>query len=112
MVSFRPHNFFDTASYAKPLRFQIYLAMFLDVTQKYFEKICPLGNSTGTFWGQNSKMAAMAKLAKTAVIAGPRAGIFEISKFLFKKLCLLPKNHPRAAWLPDLTDRCQVVTFW
>ena len=29
MVSCRPHNFFDTASYTKPLRFQIYLATFL-----------------------------------------------------------------------------------
>ncbi len=47
----------------------------------------------------------MAKLAKTAVIAGPRAAIFEISKFLFKKLRLLPNNHPRVAWLPDLTGR-------
>ena len=54
----------------------------------------------------------MAKLAKTAVIAGPRAGIFEISKFLFKKLRLLPKNHPRAAWLPDLTGSSFVGTFW
>ena len=100
MVSSRPHNFFDTASYAKPLRFQINLATFLNSIQKHFEKICPLGNSTGTFWGQNSKMA---KLAKTAVIAGPRAAIFENSKFLSKKLRLLSKNHPRAAWLPDLT---------
>ena len=41
----------------------------------------------------------MAKLAETAVIADPRAAIFEISEFLFKKLYLLPKNHPRAAWL-------------
>ena len=65
MVSSRPHNFFDTASYAKPLRFQINLATFLNSIQKHFEKICPLGNSTGTFWGKNSKMA---KLAKTAVI--------------------------------------------
>ena len=63
MVSSRPHNFFDTASYAKPLRFQINLATFLNSIQKHFEKICLLGNSTGTFWGQNSKMA---KLAKTA----------------------------------------------
>ena len=94
MVSSRPHNFFDTASYAKPLRFQINLATFLNLIYKHFEKICPLGNSTGTFWGQNSKMA---KLAKTAVIAGPRAAIFEISKFLSKKLRLLPKNHPRVA---------------
>ena len=76
-VSSRPHNFFDTASYTKPLRFQIYLAAFLDFTQKHFEKVCPLGSSTGTFRGQNSKMA---KLAETAVIAGPRASIFEISK--------------------------------
>ena len=96
MVSGRPHNVFDTASYTKPLRFQIYLATFLNFTQKYFEKKCPLGNSTGTFQGQNSKMA---KLAETAVIAGPRAAIFEISKILFKKLRLLPKNHPRVAWL-------------
>ena len=95
MVSCRPHNFFDTASYTKPLRFQIYLAAFLNFTQKSFEKICPLGIYTGTFRGQNSKMA---KLAETAVIAGPRAGIFEISTFLFKKLYLLPKNHPRADW--------------
>ena len=109
MVSSRPHNFFDTASYAKPLRFQINLATFLNSIQKHFEKICPLGNSTGTFWGQNSKMA---KLAKTAVIAGPRAAIFEISKFLFKKLRLLPKNHPRVAWLPDLTGSSFVGTFW
>ena len=65
MVSSRPHNFFDTVSYAKPLRFQINLATFLNSVRKHFEKICPLGNSTGTFWGQNSKMA---KLAKTAVI--------------------------------------------
>ena len=109
MVSSRPHNFFDTASYAKPLRFQINLATFLNSIRKHFEKICPLGNSTGTFWGQNSKMA---KLAKTAVIAGPRAAIFEISKFLSKKLRLLPKNHPRAAWLPDLTVSSFVGNFW
>ena len=109
MVSSRPHNFFDTASYAKPLRFQINLATFLNSIQKQFEKICPLGNSTGTFWGQNSKMA---KLAKTAVIAGPRAGIFEISKFLSKKLRLLPKNHPRVAWLPDLAVSSFVGNFW
>ena len=96
MVSCRPHNFFDTASYTKLLRFQINLATFLNFIHKYFEKICPLGNSTGTFWGQNSKMA---KLAETAVIAGPRAAILEISKILLKKLRLLPKNHPRAAWL-------------
>ena len=56
MVSSRPHNFFDTASYAKPLRFQINLATFLNSIRKHFEKICPLGNSTGTFWGQNSKI--------------------------------------------------------
>ena len=78
MVSSRPHNFFDTASYAKPLRFQINLATFLNCTQKHFEKVCPLGNYTGTFWGQNSKMA---KLAGTSVLSGPRAAIFEISKF-------------------------------
>ena len=96
MVSCRPHNFFDTASYTKPLRFQIYLATFLNFTEKRFEKICPLGNYTGTFQDQNSKMA---KMAATAVIAGPRAAIFEISTILFKKLRLLPKNHPRAAWL-------------
>ena len=47
----------------------------------------------------------MAKLAETAVIAGPWAAIFEISKKLFKKLHLIPKNHPRVAWLPDLTGR-------
>ena len=73
MVSCRPHNFFDTASYTKPLRFQIYLATFLNFTQKHFEKKCLLANSTGTFQGQNSKMA---KLAETAVIAGPKAAIF------------------------------------
>ena len=48
----------------------------------------------------------MAKLAEPAVIAGPRAAIFEISKFLIKKFHLLAKNHPGAAWLPDLTGRC------
>ena len=91
MVSYRPHNFFDIASYTKPLRFQINLATFLNSIQKDFEKICPLGNSTGTFWGQNSKMA---KLAKTAVIAGPRAGIFEISKFCSKNFVYSPKTTP------------------
>jgi len=96
MVSCRPHNGFDTASYTKPLRFHIYLAAFLNFTKNHFEKKCPLGNSTGTSQGQNSKMA---KLAETAVIAGPRAAIFEILKNLIKKLRLLPKNHPRAAWL-------------
>ena len=109
MVSCRPHNFFDTAIYAKPLRFQINLATFLNSIRKHFEKICPLGNSTGTFWGQNSKMA---KLAEMAVIAGPRAAIFEISKKKSKKLRLLPKNHPRAAWLPDLTVSSFVGNFW
>ena len=102
MVSSRPHNFFDTASYAKPLRFQINLATFLNSIRNHFEKIRPLGNSTGTFWGQNSKMA---KLAKTAVIAGPRAAIFEISKVLFKKLRLLPKNHPRVAGYGHLLSK-------
>ena len=34
MVSSRPHKLFDTASYAKPLRFQIDLAAFLDFTEK------------------------------------------------------------------------------
>ena len=38
MVSSRPHNFFDTASYAKPLRFQINLATFLNSIQKHYEK--------------------------------------------------------------------------
>ena len=45
MVSCRPHNFFDTASYTKPLRFQIYLATFLNFTQKHFEKV-----SVGEFY--------------------------------------------------------------
>ena len=91
MVSCRPHNLFDTASYAKPLRFQINLATFLNSIRKHFEKICPLGNSTGNFWGQNSKMA---KLAKTAVIAGPRAAIFAISKILSKNCVYSPKTTP------------------
>ena len=108
MVSCRPHNLFDTASYTKPLRFQIKLATSWGVTEKQFENIHLLGGSTGTFQGQNSKMA---KLAETAVIAGPRAAIFEISKFLFKKLHLLPKNHPRVAWLPDLTGSSFVTIF-
>ena len=30
VVSSRPHKFFDTASYAKPLRFQVNLATFLN----------------------------------------------------------------------------------
>ena len=55
---------------------------------------------------------AMAKLAKTAVIAGPRAAIFESSKFLSKKFHLLPKNHPRVAWLTDLTVSSFVGNFW
>ena len=91
MVSCRPHSHFDTASYAKPLRFQVYLATFLNVTQKHFEKKCPLGNSTGTFQGQNSKMA---KTAETAVTAGPRAAIFEISKFCSQECIYSPKTTP------------------
>ena len=75
----------------------------------YWGRLVNFFDSTGHFLGQNSKMA---KLAKTAVIAGPRAGIFEISKFLSKKLRLLPKNHPRAAWLPDLTVSSFVPTCW
>ena len=93
MVSSRPHSAFDTASYATPLRFQIYLATFLDFTQKHFGKICPLGNSTGTFQGKNSKMA---KLAETAVIvtAGPRAAIFEILIFCSQNCIYAQKTTP------------------
>ena len=81
MVSCRPHDLLDTAScsYTKPLRFHIYLATFLNFTQKHLKKKCLLGDSTGTYQGQNPKMA---KLAETAVIAGPRAANFD---FNFKR---------------------------
>ena len=107
MVSCRPHNFFDTTSYTKPLRFQIYLAT--NFTQKYFEKICPLGNSTGKFRGQNSKMA---KLAEMAVIAGPRVTIFEISKICSKNCINQGGLVGRIGWsLPSIVKTRQTFVF-
>ena len=96
MVSGRPHNAFDTASYTKPRQFQTDLAAFLNFTEICFRQNRSVEEFYRDIPGSKSKMA---KLAEMAVAAGPRAAIFEISIFLLKKLLYLSTIPPGAAWL-------------